>query len=201
MKKSRTETLNGFTNIGVAIASATLSVLAAPFMVSTAQAQVTPIPATAPNPTGEISPERQRAQKLFQAITGVKVAIDDARLVQMETQLKAGNPRAAAAIASQDPLFLDVQIRDVAKIMSTREQTIRAPMSDFVATFIGVVRDSDTRSAKELLTGNFYYRVDPAVIATLPANATIRQAEQADIVQSNNHFNDLENRRLHLPLS
>lgn len=196
MKKSRTETLNGFTNLGVALAGATLSVLAAPFFTSTAKAQVTPIPAVSPNPSAEISAERRRAQKVFQAITGVKVAIDDSRLVQMEALLKAGNPRAAAAIASSDPLFLDVQIRDVAKIMSTREQSIRAPMSDFVASFIGVVRDSDTRSAKELLTGNFYYRVDPAIIATLPTNATIRQAEQADIVQSNNHYQDLETRRL-----
>lgn len=196
MKKSRTENLTGFTNLGVAVFGATLAVLAAPFATSLAEAQVTPIPAVAPNPSGQISAERQRAQKLFQAITGVKVAIDDARLAQMEAQLKAGNPRAAAAVASADPLFLDVQIRDVAKIMSTREQTIRAPMSDFVATFIGVVRDSDTRSAKELLTGNFYYRVSPTVISGLPAGATIRQAEQADFIQSNNHYADLEARRL-----
>jgi hypothetical protein len=204
MKKIGTENFSTFSNRGVTKLSATLTILSVPFMTSAmsymlasiANAQLTPIPAVSPNPTGAISAERQRAQRLFQAITGVKVAIDDARLGQMETQFRAGNPRAAAAIATADPLFLDIQIRDVAKIMSTREQTIRAPMSDFVATFIGVVRDSDTRSAKELLTGNFFYRVDPAVIARLPARATIRQAEQADFIQSNNHYSDLEARRL-----
>lgn len=37
-------------------------------------------------------------------------------------------------------------------------------MSDFVATFVGVVRDSDSTPATQLLTGNFYYRGDNAVI-------------------------------------
>ncbi len=188
---------SGFKKLGSAASAATLSVLAVSmFPAPYAEAQVTPIPAVRPDPQGSISAERQRAQKLFQAVTSVRIAIDDNRLIQMEALLKAGNPRGAVAIASADRLFYDVQIREVAKIMSTREQTIRAPMSDFVATFIGVVRDSDTRSAKELLTGNFTYRVDPAVIATLPANASIRQAEQADFIQSNNHYLDLATRRL-----
>ena len=201
MKKSRSENDNmfssGFKKLGSAASAATLSVLAASlFPAPNAEAQVTPIPAVRPDPQASISAERTRAQKLFQAVTSVRIPIDDSRLTQMETLLKAGNPRAAVAIASSDPLFYDVQIREVAKIMSTRDQSIRAPMSDFVATFIGVVRDSDTRSAKELLTGNFTYRVDPAVIATLPAGATIRQVELADFIQSNNHYNDLATRRL-----
>lgn len=166
------------------------------YMASSAQAQTTPIPAVAPQPDTEISANRIKAQRLFQAITAVRVPIDDSRITQMESLIAAGNLKAAAAIATADPLFYDVQIRDIAKIMSTRDETVRAPMSDFVATFIGVVRDSDQRSAKELLTGNFYYRVDPAIIATLPANATVRQNELDDILRSNNHYADMVTRNL-----
>lgn len=188
MKSSRTQAIAGLTRLGAASIGAALTVLSA----SQALAQVTPIPAVTPAPNATISPARQRAQKLFQAITAVRVPIDDARLVQMESLIAAKNERGAAAIATQDPLFLDVQIRDWARKSSTRDESVRAPMSDFVATIIGVVRDSDTTSAKQLLTGNFYYRVDPAIATT----NTIRQDETKDIVQSNNHYNDLTARNL-----
>lgn len=191
MKKtnvSHQQAINGLTRMGLATIGAFAVVAAS----SQAFAQVTPIAATAPDPQGAISSERIRAQKLFQAITAVRVPIDDSRLVQMEGLIRAGNQRGAAAIATADPLFLDVQIRDLGRKMSTRDETVRAPLSDFVATLIGVVRDSDTVSAKQLLQGNFYYRVDP----TIATANTIRQAEQADIVQSNNHYADLQARNL-----
>lgn len=181
------------------VASTTLKVLVSMLSIvaaSKANAQVTPIPAVSPDPNGAISAERTKAQKLFQALTAVRVPIDDARVVQMEALIRAGNLRGAAAIASKDPLFLDIQIRDTAREMSDRDESVRAPITDFVASFIGIVRDSDTTSAKEMLTGNFFYRVDPAIIATLPAGATIRQNETADILTSNNHYADLVTRGL-----
>ena len=180
------------TKLGVATLSVGFSGALALLSAPQAYAQTTPIPSTMPDPQGPVSTERLRAQKLFQSITAVRVPIDDSRLVQMETLIRAGNTRGAVAIATADPLFLDVQIRDLGRKMSTRDESVRAPMSDFVATLIGVVRDSDTTSAKELLTGNFYYRVDPTIATT----ANVRQAEQADIVQSNNHFADITTRNL-----
>lgn len=204
MKTSQFETTTGLARLsfkaGLVIdlatkllaVGATLSVLS----TSTAFAQATPIAPVSPNPNGEISAERLRAQLLFEGLTSIRVPIDDDRLVQMEALIKAGNEKGAAAIATQDSFFLDILIRDVARKMSTREETVRAPMSDFVASFIGIVRDSDTTSAKELLTANYYYRVDPAVIAALPAGQTVRQDEQADIVTSNNHYADMTARGL-----
>lgn len=189
MTKSQLETIWNLGKLGIVAASTALSVLA----TSQAQAQVAPV---TPNPQGSTPETRVRAQKLFQALTSVRVPIDDSRVIQMEDLIKEGNVRGAAAIATQDSLFLDVLVRDVGRKMATRDETVRAPMSDFVATWIGVIRDSDTTSAKELLTGNFYYRVDPAVIATLPTNATVRQDETADILSSNNHYNDLTARGL-----
>jgi hypothetical protein len=178
----------GLTLLGAAALSGALSIVSA----SKAQAQSTQYAATTPDPTGEVSAERTRARRLFEAITAVRVPVDDARIIQMETLLKAGNLKGAVQVATADPLFLDIQIRDLGRIMSTRDESHRAPMSDFVATFIGVVRDSDTTSAKQLLTGNFYYKVDP----TIATASNVRQAEMQDIIQSNNHYADLTTRNL-----
>ena len=122
--------INGLTRLGVATIGAALTVVSA----SHALAQVTPVTAVTPQPNASISANRQRALKLFQALTATRVPIDDPRLAQMETFLANGNQRAAAAVASNDPLFLDVLIRDVARKMSTRDESVRAPLSDFVAT-------------------------------------------------------------------
>jgi len=68
--------------------------------------------------------------------------------------------------------------------MSNREETIRAPFNDFAASFVGVTRDE--RSAKELLTGDFFYMADPK-------KAKVRTDMFKDFLVSNNHYEDLEN--------
>jgi hypothetical protein len=147
--------------------------------------------AVVPKADETISQGRLRALALFRALTGVPLPIDDDRLVQMEAAINAGRERDAAKIATSDPLFYDVRVRDMARKMSTREESVRAPLSDFVATFVGVVRDSDTTSAKELLTGNFTYRGKAGL---MQANGqAVRQDLMNDFLNSNNHYNDLAN--------
>lgn len=179
---------NGFYRLGAATLGAALTVVSA----THALAQVTPITVVTPQTDATVPANRVRALRLFQAVTAVRVPIDDPRVIRMEALIAAGNERGAAAIASNDPLFLDVQIRDLARKMSTRDESVRAPMSDFVATFIGVVKESDTISAKQLLTGNFTYRVDPAIALA----QGIRSAETADIIQSNNEYADITAKNL-----
>ncbi|HRK07985.1 MAG TPA: hypothetical protein PLZ57_09480 [Pseudobdellovibrionaceae bacterium] len=163
------------------------------------QAPVTPIIQSVPDPNATISSHRARAQRLFQALTAVRVPIDDPRLGQMEILLRANRHQDAAAVATADPLFYDVRVRDIARAMSTRDASVRASLNDFVTTFVGVVRDSDTTSAKELLTGNFIYQVDPTIASS--ATPAIRNTDN-DIftVAGNNaapnHFLDLEARGL-----
>ncbi len=187
-KKSAKDFSGGLTRLGAASLGAALTVVSASY----ALAQTTPINAVTPQPNASISSSRERAHKMFQALTSVRVPIDDSRVIQMESLIASGDQRSAAAVATADPLFLDVMIRDLARKMSTHDESVRAPMSDFVATFIGVVRDSDTTSAKQLLTGNFTYRVDPNVATA----QTIRSVELTDIIQSNNHYNDITAKNL-----
>ncbi len=116
----------------------------------------------------QISPARQRARDLFVGLTGVSISVDDSRITVMEGLIAKGQEREAVKVATADPNFYNIRVADMARKMSTREETIRAPLSDFVATFVGVVRDNV--NAQELLTGNFYYRMDPALGYSYDAN-------------------------------
>ncbi|MCB0384871.1 MAG: hypothetical protein KDD43_05715, partial [Bdellovibrionales bacterium] len=79
--------------------------------------------------------------------------------------------------------FYNIVVRDFAGRMSTRDETVNAPLSDFVATIIGVTRDD--LNAKQLMTGNFTYQGDPT-------KAAVVRDVLNDMVMSNNHYSALE---------
>ncbi len=115
-----------------------------------------------------ISPARARALVLFTGVTGVSIPIDDSRLLIMEPLIAAGNEADAVKIATADANFYNIRVADMFRKISTREENILAPLSDLVATGVGVVRDGI--NAKELLTGNFTYQMDPALGYTYDAS-------------------------------
>jgi hypothetical protein len=144
--------------------------------------------AVMPEPATEITAHRSRARKLFKALTGVALPIDDKRLKEMETKIAGAKEADAVKVATADPLFYRVRVSEFAKKMSNHQETVRVPLNDFTATIIGVVRDSDTTSAKELLTGNFFYRGKTGY--GLP------MVEMTDFINSNNHYADIETKGL-----
>lgn len=137
----------------------------------------------------EITVARRRAYELFKAVTGVPVPIDDARIVQMEQLLAQGNDSAAVKIATGDKFFYDIRLRDIARPMSNRAESMAAPVNDFVAMFVGVARDD--RDARELLTGSFYYKADPTKTMNAQGVQQVRANIGLDIIISNNHYEDL----------
>lgn len=126
-------------------------------------------------------------KKLLERLGGVKVSGDDPRLRQIEAAIQASDWQVAAALATADPNFLNVTVKQMAQKMSTREESIQTPMNDFTAFFMGIVRDES--DARKLLTGDFFYMADPGRI---PAGITIRADLQLDFVQNNNHYADLD---------
>ncbi len=126
-------------------------------------------------------------KKLLERLSGTKVPFDDARLEKMKAQTAAGNWQGAAEIATSDPNFLNVTIKQMAQKMSTRDESIAAGLNDFVTFFMGVVRDD--MDARKLLTGDFFYMAD---VSKLPADITVRADLQTDFVQNNNHYSDLD---------
>lgn len=131
------------------------------------------------------------AKKLLERISSVKVPIDNPLVTQMANLIKMGNRRGAAELATTHPEFLNTTVKQMALKLSTREETMRLNLNDFAAAFIGVTRDN--RDARELLTGNFYYMADASKI---PAGVTVRSALKEDILDSNNHFDDLSKREI-----
>lgn len=122
------------------------------------------------------------AQDTYRRLAGVTLDLDDPKIIQMTDFIQNGQARRAAELATQSREFFNITVRDMAAKMSTKEITTLAPLSDFVATFIGVVRDNT--SAKELLTGNFYYRANNV--------SGVGQDLMADIIKSNKHYDQLD---------
>ncbi len=182
--------MKGIATRSALFAVATVGLLTPQMTMAQAEPLFIVAPTVKPEPNAPISAQRTQAHKLFRAITGVSLPIDDSRLKSMEALIAQNKSRDAAKIATNDALFYQNKVRDMAARMANRDESYRTPLNDFIATFVGVVRDSDTTSAKELLTGNFTYQADPAVIAAAGRPA-IRMDETDDLVQSNNHYDDI----------
>lgn len=130
-----------------------------------------------------ITPTMKKAQTIYTRMTGVKTPIDNPVIGQMADLMDQNQSFQAADLASKDPNFLNITVRDMASKMSTREEVISAPLSDFTATFIGVVRDGV--DARNLLSGNIQYVADPTK-AAVPSNMV------RDILRSNRHYEALQ---------
>lgn len=131
----------------------------------------------------------QRARKIFEKITGAKIQTRSPEIQAIAQLVKDNNLVGAALKATEHRDFLNVTVKQMANAMSLREETIRTRLNDFSASFIGVTRDE--LDARVLLTGNFIYRGDPARIP-----ASVRQNMGPDILNSNNHYNDLDNGKI-----
>lgn len=131
------------------------------------------------------------AQWMLERLTGVKQPLDNPLIGQMATLIQQGDRIAAAELATAQPQFLNVTVKQTASQMSTREETIREPLNDFSATFMGAVRDG--LDARQLLFGNFYYA---ATDSTRLNGITIPSNLEADILRSNNHYAALERANL-----
>lgn len=136
----------------------------------------------------EIDPIIGQAKKLLERISSTKVSSDHPLLAPMAEKLRSGDRIGAAEIATTHPNFLNTTVKLMALKMSTREETFRQDLNDFAASVIGVTRDQT--DARELLQGNFTYRAD---VTKIPAGVRVRMDVTADMLQSNNHYRDLEN--------
>ena len=138
----------------------------------------------------QITPELLRAQRIYTKISGVRAPIFTPALKEMATILKdEANPIKAAEIATRDPNFLNVTVRDIAAPISNRAQNKDVPMNDFIATFMGIV--SDELDSRKMLYENIVYEANSAVVA-VPAS------EVADKLRSNTHYTSLESQRIDL---
>jgi hypothetical protein len=82
---------------------------------------------------------REQAKRIHDRIAGVPPSA--AVLTQMETEVAGGDAEAAAMIAMNNPAFYSVTLKNLVTPWTNREQTVFAPLNDYTATVIGIVRD------------------------------------------------------------
>ncbi|MFZ2508516.1 MAG: hypothetical protein WAW79_08615 [Steroidobacteraceae bacterium] len=125
---------------------------------------------------------REQAKRIHDRIAGVppSAAVLDA----MEADIIAGETETAALRAMDDPAFYAVTLKNLATPWTNRDQTVFAPLNDYTATVIGMVRDDVPFN--ELLSGDILY-VGNAGLG-LPAVSAA----------SNAHYEQLESRGIDL---
>ncbi len=82
---------------------------------------------------------REQAKRIHDRIAGVPA--DAATLSSMEADIIAGDAIAAANTAMQHSAFYNVTLKNMVTPWTNEEQTVFAPLNDYTATVIGLVRD------------------------------------------------------------
>jgi hypothetical protein len=90
-------------------------------------------------PSTSQADSRTQAKRLHDRLTGVPPSA--AVLDSMAADIAAGKSIDAAYTAMQDRAFYDVRLKNFAMPWTNRDQTVFAPLNDYVATVIGMVRD------------------------------------------------------------
>jgi hypothetical protein len=124
----------------------------------------------------------EQAARMYNRIAGVPAP--PSILAQMTTDIQNGNPQAAALLAVQAPTFYNVVLKNMVIPWTNRAQTVFAPLNDFAATYIGMVRDDQDFS--QALTADILY-VGPTS-GGIPAPS----------ISNNNHYAALESQGVDL---
>jgi hypothetical protein len=92
----------------------------------------------------------------------------------------AGALQAAMQFAVENPSFYNVTLKNMAVPWTNRDQTVFAPLNDYVATFIGMVRDDVDFSTA--LSADLTYTVNGVTPAASPGNNTHYENAESNAV-------------------
>ena len=126
--------------------------------------------------------ERRQAKRLHDRLTGVPPS--GTVLNDMETALLGGNSVDAALIAMDNHAFYNVTLKNFATPWTNRDQTVFAPLNDYSATVIGMIRDGVPFN--QVLSADLVYVGDSSL--GLPAYS----------MSNNDHYAALENQNIDL---
>jgi len=90
-------------------------------------------------PQAALADARTQARRLHDRIAGVPPT--ESVLLAMAADIAGGRPTDAAFKAMEHPAFYDVTLKNFAMPWTNRDQTVFAPLNDYVATVVGMVRD------------------------------------------------------------
>jgi hypothetical protein len=129
----------------------------------------------------------QTALRLIQRLTSSKINARDPLVTAVAAKLASGDRMGAVELITSDRSFYNVTVKDMARKMSNRPETILVPLNDFTASFIGVVRDEV--DARELVAGNMMYLGRPTVA---PSDLVLH------VLASNDHYQFLDQKNFDL---
>ncbi len=132
----------------------------------------------APAPAGP----REQARRMHDRLVGVPPSA--AVLGQMETRIATGDALGAADLAMAHPDFYRSSLKNFATPWTNAERTVFAPLNDYTATVIGLIRDDVPFT--EVLSADVVYVGAPGVVASAWS--------QTD----NDHYEALEAQRIDL---
>jgi hypothetical protein len=119
---------------------------------------------------------REQAQRMHQRIAGVPPTA--AVLASMAADIAAGRAEDAALTALQNPSFYNVTLKNFVTPWTNEERSVFAPLNDYTATVIGMVRDDVPFD--QVLSGDILY-TGRSGLGLPPVSAT-----------DNDHFEQLE---------
>ncbi len=126
---------------------------------------------------------KDQAKRMYDRIAGVTAS--DATLNNM---VGMDATQAALNIVTKDPAFYNNTIRNLAMPWTNRDQTVFAPLNDYVATVVGMVRDDVPFNT--LLSADLVYIADSAagVPSYSPSNNAMYDAMDAQGVDLKAHL-------------
>ncbi len=110
--------------------------------------------------------DRDKAKRIHDRIAGVPPS--PAVLDALAAKVAAGDAIGAANDAMENPSFYNVTLKNMAVPWTNRDQTVFAPLNDYVATYIGMVKDNVPFNTA--LSADLVYTVNGATPAASPSN-------------------------------
>ena len=135
------------------------------------------------SPASAATLNKDQAKRMYDRIAGVTAS--DATLTSM---VGMDATQAALNIVTKDPAFYNNTIRNLAMPWTNRDQTVFAPLNDYVATVVGMVRDDVPFNT--LLSADLVYIADAAsgVPSYSPSNNAMYDAMDAQGVDLKAHL-------------
>jgi hypothetical protein len=128
-----------------------------------------------------LADSRDQAKRIHDRIAGVPPT--EEVLADMAADIFAGDTQSAAYTAMENSSFYNVTLKNFATPWTNRDQTVFAPLNDYTATVIGMVRDDV--GFNKLLSANLVYHAN---------GATTSAGTAPDYSAANNdHYEWLEN--------
>jgi hypothetical protein len=120
---------------------------------------------------------RTQAKRIHDRLAGIPPSA--ATLDAMVARIQASDALGAARIAMQAPTFYKTTLKNWVTPWTNRDQTVFAPLNDYTATVIGIVRDDV--DFRQVLSGDILYVGGSGLPAYSPtSNALYEQLEDTD---------------------